>query len=83
MRNIFCPKKWGMDDMIRDGITLLMRHRELINYKVYIPSFNGESTFALIKSVDVMGKEDASIITSDTTSIITSDVWKSYQTYNW
>ena len=54
-------------------------NREIIPYKVYIPSFLGEATFLLCKS-------KSSVILFDalkTVSHLTKDVWKSYKTFNW
>jgi spermidine synthase len=51
----------------------------IIPYKVYIPSFTGESTFILIKNKD-------SVIDFDKCSInthINNNIWKSYITWNW
>ena len=54
-------------------------NREIIPYKVYIPSFQGEATFLLCKSrVSTITFESMKTI-----SHITKDVWKSYKTFNW
>uniref|UniRef100_A0A6C0KVM4 PABS domain-containing protein n=1 Tax=viral metagenome TaxID=1070528 RepID=A0A6C0KVM4_9ZZZZ len=53
-------------------------HSEIVPYRVYIPSFSGESVFILVKS-------RACTIFSDklkAVSHITKDVWKSYKTFN-
>ncbi len=50
--------------------------KELIPYKVYIPSFSGESTFILLKN-----KETKIRFQIDTH--LTNIIWESYKTFNW
>lgn len=59
----------------------LSLNKEIIPYKVYIPSFSGESTFLLLKHSHsgVMNFED----TKKLNSHLTNDVWNSYKTMNW
>lgn len=56
-------------------------NKEITPYKVYIPSFSGESTFLLLKnySLELINLEDANKLKSH----ITPDVWNSYKTMNW
>ena len=51
---------------------------EVIPYRVYIPSFLGESTFLLLKS----NNSPLLCHTMKEVSTITKDVWQSYQTFN-
>jgi spermidine synthase len=54
-------------------------HQEIIPYRVYIPSFSGESVFIMVKS-------RAFTIFFDklkAVSHITKEVWKSYKTFNY
>lgn len=53
-------------------------HREVVPYRVYIPSFLGESTFLLLKS------RASPLFFSDMKEVsnITKDIWKSYRTFN-
>jgi predicted membrane-bound spermidine synthase len=51
----------------------------IIPYKVYIPSFLGESTFLLIHSI---GKEP-NFSPLSVSSHLTNDIWNSYKTFNW
>jgi spermidine synthase len=59
----------------------LSLNKEIVPYKVYIPSFSGESTFLLLKHyhLGVMDFEDAKKLKSH----MTPDVWNSYKTMNW
>ena len=59
----------------------LCLNKEIVPYKVYIPSFSGESTFLLLKHYHLgqMNLEDAKKLNSH----ITNDVWNSYKTMNW
>jgi hypothetical protein len=56
--------------------------KEIIPYKVFIPSFSGESMFLLLKhsepNKDFNFNEAHSL-----NSHITEDVWISYKTINW
>jgi len=55
-------------------------NKEITTYKVYIPSFSGESTFLLLKnSLELINLEDAKKLKSH----ITLDIWNSYKTMNW
>ena len=51
----------------------LSLNKEIIPYKVYIPSFSGESMFLLINKKNFKW----------TRSNITNDIWNSYKTFNW
>jgi len=48
-------------------------HSQIIPYKVYIPSFSGESMFLIINKKNFEW----------TRSHITNDIWNSYKTFNW
>jgi len=50
-----------------------IQESKIIPYKVYIPSFSGESVFLLINKTNFEW----------TTSHITNDIWNSYKTFNW
>ena len=50
-----------------------IQESKIIPYKVYIPSFSGESVFLLINKNNFEW----------TTSNITNDIWNSYKTFNW
>jgi spermidine synthase len=52
-------------------------NKEIIPYKVFIPSFLGESTFILIKN-----KNTQFNITPYISSHITDSIWNSYKTFN-
>ncbi len=52
-------------------------NKDIISYKVYIPSFSGESTFILLKPYKT------SISFNTIKSHINDDVWKSYITFNY
>lgn len=56
-------------------------NKNITPYKVYIPSFSGESSFLLLT------KDTHPLINfeelSNHSSHITSDVWNSYKTFNW
>jgi spermidine synthase len=51
--------------------------RNVIPYKVYIPSFVGESTFILLT------KNDAKSINTTIKSHLTDEIWNSYKLFNW
>ncbi len=57
----------------------LLAEREIIPYKVFVPSFSGESTFLLIKSKDVSCTFNECTVNTH----LTSDIWNSYKTFNW
>lgn len=52
--------------------------REVIPYKVFIPSFTGESTFILLKK-----QESSNSINTNVKSHLTDAIWTSYKTFNW
>jgi spermidine synthase len=57
-------------------------NKEIVPYKVYIPSFSGESVFLLLKNHFLAYNfkfEEAEKLNSH----ITMDVWNSYKTFNW
>jgi len=57
-------------------------NKEIVPYKVYIPSFTGESVFLLLKNHFLAYNfkfEEAEKLKSH----ITQDVWNSYKTFNW
>ena len=56
--------------------------KDIVPYKVYIPSFSGESVFLLLKNHFLAYNfdfEEAEQLNSH----ITKDVWNSYKTFNW
>jgi spermidine synthase len=60
----------------------LCLYKEIIPYRVWIPSFSGESMFLLLKHfhlVPELNFEEAENLKSH----ITKDVWNSYKTLNW
>jgi predicted membrane-bound spermidine synthase len=59
----------------------LSLNKEIVPYKVYIPSFSGESTFLLLKHhhLGLMNFEEATKLKSH----VTPEVWNSYKTMNW
>jgi predicted membrane-bound spermidine synthase len=59
----------------------LSLNKEIVPYKVYIPSFSGESTFLLLKHyhLGVMNFEEVKKLKSH----VTNDVWNSYKIMNW
>lgn len=56
--------------------------KEIIPYKVYIPSFTGESTFLLLKHPNIVNKMEFTEANTHY-SHITEEVWNSYKTWNW
>lgn len=64
--------------MIRD----LCLSKDIIPYRVWIPSFSGESVFLLLKHHNIVEKfnfEEPKSLGSH----ITEDIWNSYKTLNW
>jgi predicted membrane-bound spermidine synthase len=64
--------------MVRD----LCLSKDIIPYRVWIPSFSGESMFLLLKHYNVVDKlkfNDLKVFNSH----ITDEVWNSYKTLNW
>jgi predicted membrane-bound spermidine synthase len=59
----------------------LSLNKEIIPYRVYIPSFSGESMFLLLKHSNsgLMNFDDSKNLKSH----ITNEVWNSYKTINW
>jgi predicted membrane-bound spermidine synthase len=60
----------------------LTLNKEIIPYRVWIPSFSGESMFLLLKHKHIIPQlnfEEAKQIDSH----ITNDIWNSYKTLNW
>jgi spermidine synthase len=60
----------------------LSLYKEIIPYRVWIPSFSGESMFILLKHYSISSQlnfEKAKELNSH----ITNDVWASYRTLNW
>jgi hypothetical protein len=55
--------------------------KDIIPYRVWIPSFSGESMFLLLKhpQVDKFDFEETKKINSH----ITENIWNSYKTLNW
>jgi predicted membrane-bound spermidine synthase len=72
----------GHSDVWR-GIILddLIYSRTITPYKVYIPSFSGESSFILISRQSLLLFDDLHFKNMD--SHLTPDVWNSYKTLNW
>jgi predicted membrane-bound spermidine synthase len=64
--------------MVRD----LCLSKDIIPYRVWIPSFSGESMFLLLKHHYVVDKFDFEE-TKSLGSHITEDIWNSYKTLNW
>ena len=56
--------------------------KDIIPYRVHIPSFSGESTFLLLKHPNIVKEFDFNEATEHY-SHITQDVWNSYKTWNW
>jgi spermidine synthase len=56
--------------------------KDIIPYRVHIPSFTGESTFLLLKHPHLV-KEFNFNEANEHYSHITQDVWNSYKTFNW
>jgi spermidine synthase len=54
--------------------------KDIIPYKVYIPSFSGESMFLLLKNPENTTHFDEA---KSLHSHITHDIWNSYKTINW
>ena len=65
--------------LIRD---LCLADKEIIPYRVWIPSFSGESMFLLLKGYNIVKSFDFEE-TKKLESHITEDVWNSYKTLNW
>lgn len=91
MRNILepvQPYKRLMDLIefieVRPGhlISDLRLPKEIIPYRVWIPSFSGESMFLLLKHRTLVKEFDFSE-TEKLNSHITEPVWNSYKTLNW
>lgn len=62
-------------------VKLIPLHMTCTPYKVFIPSFMGESTFLLLQP-----STQPNSTTLDVTSIsshLTTEIWKAYQTWNW
>lgn len=87
IRNLFDLKqKTQITDYLKTDdscvISVLTLHRDLIPYRVYIPSFSGESMFLLMKYTS-----QSSVLCDQTMSVLglhlTDAIWKSYQTFNW
>lgn len=74
-------------------INKLLIDKEIIPYKVFIPSFSGESTFLLIKSVNTSTDSMFNVDNVDNVATVsnvanvsmhlTNDIWNSYKTFNW
>ena len=71
--------------------TQIMNDKKLVQYKVYIPSFSGESTFILLKDpeyeIQFVGTtgtvETVETVETAVTSHLSNDIWKSYGVFNW
>jgi spermidine synthase len=68
----------GSGHLIRD----LSLCKEIIPYRVWIPSFSGESMFLLLKHPQIIDKFNFEE-TKNLESHITEQVWNSYKTLNW
>jgi len=64
--------------LVRD----LCLNKEIIPYRVWIPSFSGESMFLLLKHYNIVKSFDFEE-TKKLESHITENVWNSYKTLNW
>jgi spermidine synthase len=88
IRNIFKKsEQYTIMRYIYDNIKVadnykLMLNRIMIQYKVYIPSFSGESMFLLIKHISTSHEIDNMYMKQMGTHL-TNDIWKSYQVYNY
>jgi spermidine synthase len=60
---------------------ILPLHTIMIPYRIFIPSFLGESTFVLLQSR--FGSNDINFKNIPIQTHITHDVWSSYNTFNW
>ena len=56
--------------------------KDIIPYRVWIPSFSGESMFLLLKHPQIVDKFDFEE-TKKMNSHITESIWNSYKTLNW
>ena len=54
--------------------------KQIVPYKVYIPSFSGESTFLLLQYRESNNNIDKN---QQIKSHLTNDIWNSYKTLNW
>jgi spermidine synthase len=61
----------------------LSLNKEIIPYRVWIPSFSGESMFLLLKHKFVVPHLNFEEATKQYNSHITNDIWNSYKTLNW
>lgn len=68
----------GPGHIVRD----LCLNKEIIPYRVWIPSFSGESMFLLLKHHHIVKSFDFEE-TKKLESHITEQVWNSYKTLNW
>ena len=59
------------------GISVTESDKDIIPYKVYIPSFSGESTFILMKP------SNNKITFDKVKSHLNMDVWNSYTIFNY
>jgi spermidine synthase len=60
----------------------LITNRQLIRYKVYIPSFSGESMFILLKNTNGPC-EINDVVMRESGVHLRDDIWKSYQVFNY
>ena len=75
-----CHTNYRMEQLLINEKLVMTRIpiRDVIPYKVFIPSFTGESTFILLKN-----KESIMDINKFNKSHLTQDIWNSYKTFNW
>jgi len=75
MRNILVKQPYQklIEEFQETWRGIPIQESKIIPYKVYIPSFSGESMFLLINKKNFEW----------TRSHITNDIWNSYKTFNW
>lgn len=79
MRNIYMEEQ-PYERLIKMLECVPSLYKECIPYKVYIPSFSGESMFLLLKNSDMIALD---FNTKRHESHMTEDIWRSYKTLNW
>lgn len=85
-RDIHPAEEWLAEERIRvaeeiHGIHLpnVLSHRDVYSYKVFVPSFSGEAMFLLACPSHLENRSWTSVSTS---SGLTTEVWRSYMTWN-
>ena len=67
------------EDVNGSLVNTLLKDREIVPYRVFIPSFSGESTFLLIKHNELVWDLNEKGIESH----MTDKIWESYRTFNY